>query len=157
MNLFNDRTEPTKRNVTTSTRDLCTLYRQVAITKQQLLYVYFKTIAHNVYVQVQRVQYYRLNVTLLGSQDRAAPRLGTRLCELLDAGAPSIPIALYYKELKLPWGVPREVAREALQNINLMYILSSKIRVRTMSILGAGYKRCRRGVYLRVLLEEGRE
>lgn len=78
MSLFNDRTEPTKRNVTTSTRDLCTLYRQVAITKQQLLYVYFKTIAHNVYVQVQRVQCYRLNVTLLGFRVRAAPRLGTR-------------------------------------------------------------------------------
>lgn len=60
MNLLHDRTEPTKQNVTTSTRDLCTLYRQVAITKQHLLYVYFKTIAH-VYVQVQRAQLYRLN------------------------------------------------------------------------------------------------
>lgn len=38
-------TVPTKR-ISTSTRDLYT-YRQVAITKQQLLYLYFKTVAHN--------------------------------------------------------------------------------------------------------------
>lgn len=58
-------TEPTKRNFTTFTRDLCT-YRQVAITKQQFI-MYTLKLSHIIFMyKFNGFSLIRLNVTSIG-------------------------------------------------------------------------------------------